>query len=445
MSKALIAKAVLKKQFLSAVPEVKIRSRPGVRKLTTRPVWTIKDGITFSLLSRWIICRHRFWIRTVLGLRQDEGFIHRVEYGNMVHAGIEEFLKCDGDEFSVRVAKAQDAVARYCDTLRKEHSDDYEQIDWWQSISQFQIDRYLRYWYKTDKGRRTVYQEQVFDFILTLPSGRSIRIRGKYDGVFREGRQQQAILLETKSKGEIDIVGLQTSLQCDLQSMLYLVALDQEGIRCRKILYNCILRPCGGKYPIRQKKSETKLQFLDRIKKMIVLSPEKYFIRFPVDVTDTDLLEFKVNVLFPQLEQLLDWWESIKSDPLNPQPIGKFNPHHFKRPFGVFDSLALGNRGDYFEFITSNHSNLKGLKQVSTAFPELEEPSLADKGQAAKTSAKGCQGNATKANRLPRNADRKLSKVNAVPDRRRTPGDAVPRRQKPNVVRAHSKPQTRTR
>ena len=53
-------------------------------------------------------------------------------------------------------------------------------------------------------------------------------------------------------------------------------------------------------------------------------------------------------------------------DPFDPWK----SPYHFRRPFGIYDGLAAGRRGDFFNLLTSGSHT--GLRQRSTAFPELE-------------------------------------------------------------------------
>mgnify|MGYP003463448113 FL=1 len=56
-----------------------------------KPLWdgpyteTENGGLTYSLLSRFLCCRHRFWLRVIKGLKADEGFSYIMEYGNAWH------------------------------------------------------------------------------------------------------------------------------------------------------------------------------------------------------------------------------------------------------------------------------------------------------------------------------------------------------------------------
>jgi hypothetical protein len=57
----------------------------------SKPLWSGPDGegpnggITFSLLSRFLVCRERFRLHALEGWRTQDGFNHRLEYGNMWH------------------------------------------------------------------------------------------------------------------------------------------------------------------------------------------------------------------------------------------------------------------------------------------------------------------------------------------------------------------------
>jgi len=57
-------------------------------------------GITFSLLSRWLVCRHRFYIYAIQGIQPMREFNHRIEYGSMWHVCEEHFAR--GDELAGR-------------------------------------------------------------------------------------------------------------------------------------------------------------------------------------------------------------------------------------------------------------------------------------------------------------------------------------------------------
>ncbi len=95
--------------------------------------------------------------------------------------------------------------------------------------------------------------------------------------------------------------------------------------------------------------------------------------RFRTEFGDGDVEKFCKRTLFPLLESVCVWWESIKANPFSPwtQEDGSPNLHHYERPFGVYDSFRNG-KGDYFDLITRGVDS--GLELIETVFPELEEP-----------------------------------------------------------------------
>lgn len=352
-----------------------------------------KDGVTQSMISKFLICRHRFWIRYVLGLAESEDFNHRIEYGNLFHAGFEAFAKHKGKKdwtapaaWDRAIKAGLRGVTNYANGLQARHPQ-ATTVAFWRQIAMRHFPLYCEHWKKSDAQRQYVFQEQVFDVPVELPSGRIVRLRGKYDEGFIEkiGKVKLATLQENKCKGDIDEDGVQSSLHHDLQTMLYVFSLHCTDLMpdCYRILYNVILRPLGGKYPLRQKVSENEKQFIDRVIGTIKDDPAKHMKRWVVELSKKEIEGFRDFTLYPILEQMADWWDSIKSNPLDPSRTktnrlaNTFKPNHlhFCRPFGIFDSLALGNRGDYFQYLVSGGTNRIGLKP-RPLFTELDNASL---------------------------------------------------------------------
>jgi len=392
-------KAIVKK--LSGTRTVK--KTPKVAAPTSTGWDLYKDGITQSMMSKFIICRHRFWIRYILGLSDMGDFNHKIEYGSMFHAAFEAFAEAKQKRlsFEASVNKGIAGIKNYCKSLRQQFPT--ANIRFWETLCIAQFKMYSEHWKKSDSSRKYIFQEEVFNVPTELPSGRVVPIRGKYDEGFVETIIQKTrptllkeTLQENKIKGDVDQEGISTSLMLDLQTMTYLHS-AQKSKRMkdgRRILYNVVMRPLGGKWGgLRQKKSETEKQFLQRVIDGIEENPEKNFHRWVVELNKDELDEFRNVFLHPFLEQLADWWDSIKNNPLDPwftydRPVKagenwtkvprSRNKFHFLRPFGVWDSLALGTRGDYFQFLVSGGKNRVGLK-FTPLFSELTNSSLANR------------------------------------------------------------------
>jgi hypothetical protein len=182
-------------------------------------------GVTQSMLGRYLSCPERFRIYAVEGLQVADSFSAPMEYGSMWHA-CEEAIAAD--------QPWEKHLTEYCMKLYNQHPMNREKVDHWYSMCKAQFPLYVKHWAEHDdmKQRVPLMSEQVFDVPYRLPSGRTVRLRGKFDSVdLVEGGDNAGVwLMENKTKSGIDKQKLQRQLTFDLQTQLYMVAL-QEKIR----------------------------------------------------------------------------------------------------------------------------------------------------------------------------------------------------------------------
>lgn len=374
------------------------------------PVWRgpERDGITFSLLSRFLTCRERFRLLVVEGLRTAKEFSPRMEFGNMWHVCEERLAgavkgrdyRRDGEE----LGHVFEGLKAYCQDLCKTYPLQQEQIEHWFNVVKVQFPTYIEYWrnHPDVKDRVGMFQEQEFTVPYCLPSNKVVVLRGKWDSVdfIREGRAGKGgiYLQENKTKGDINPVLMQRQLTFDCQTMLYLVSLyeltnnagwgDSERERLHKILrkhggnirgvrYNVIRRPLsGGKGSIvRHKPSksnpdgESKAAFYARLRDdYIVKEPEYFFMRWKVEITEAEIDRFKREFLNPILEQLCDWWEWVTRQDHPWTFDGQCGPH-WRHPYGVSNPLDEGYTTEVDEYLASG--SLVGLQRTDNLFPEL--------------------------------------------------------------------------
>lgn len=352
------------------------------------------DGISFSLLSKFLVCRERFRLQVVEGLREREPFNHPLEFGSCWHEA-EEVIARDGYD-----GNWLPAVQRYCRKLYSEHPTAEVGIAKTYNLVKAAFPLYLQHWAKDREAKRRepVLQEEKFRVPYNLLSGRIILLRGKWDSVYLD--KEGYWLQENKTKGEVDEVGIQATLHQNLQTMLYFIAfqtvLKRQGMeehaglaqvklsqvklsKIKGVLYNVVRRPLGDRHAIRQKKSETERQFYKRVADGIRQDPSHYFLRWKCRIHPQDVEQFRLRVFNPILEQLCDWWEWIRENPSNPweasTPIRRgwlkstASPH-WQSPWGVYNSLGSGFRGDYFEYMTQGRTS--GLTKITELFPELQ-------------------------------------------------------------------------
>lgn len=379
----------------------KITSKVKLQKQKKEPAWKGPevDGVTQSLLSRFLVCKERFRILTIEGFKVEEQFSPAIHYGNMWHS-CEEALAAKRDW-------KQDLKV-YCTNLCKVYPTESNQVDKWYNVALKQFPIYAEYWEKHPdvKDRIPLLQEETFCVPYELPSGRVVKLRGKFDSVdlIGKGRYAKVYLQENKSKGTINEEAIVRQLTFDLQTMIYLIALriclqeenelwnEEVHLPSPEILgsipvpkgvtwplqiggvrYNVIRRPLsGGKGSIRQHKptksnpeGESKEEFYDRLQQYFIDEPEDWFMRWTVDVTHSDIQLFKDQFLDPCLEHLCLWYD---------YQTGAFkqsgNFLHYRLPYGIYNSVMEGRGSDVEEYLLSGST--VGLNKVDSLFPELE-------------------------------------------------------------------------
>lgn len=370
--------------------------------IDTTPLWKgpEEDGITQSMLGDFLSDRERFRIKYVLGLVPADAWDHRLGYGDMWHV-CEEAL-AGGTALQVGgEGHWQYALREHCREECRRYPLQQEVIDKWYNVCLVQFPLYVDYWSKHPdvRNRSPVCQEQVFRIPYRLPSGRVVNLRGKWDSVdlVKEGKKTGIWLQENKTKGDIRPGVLQRNLTFDLQTMLYVVALDEEqdnsfwrrankawrNVPIAGVRYNVIRRPLsGGRGSIVQHKpsksnpdGETKEHYYNRLRE-VLSEPEvldEYFMRWNIPLTKSDIEAFKVRFLNPILEQLCRWYDYISKDGMDP-----FGPYrnsdaggiHWQHPFGVYNPINETGQTEYDEFIMTGST--AGLRRASSLFTELQ-------------------------------------------------------------------------
>lgn len=361
------------------------KSPPKSSPSTIPAVWKgpEEDGVTFSLLSRFLVCRERFRLLVVEGLKAQDEFNHRIEYGNMWHV-------CE-EAYSSDPSTWHDRLRLFCVSLARQHPLQGEQVQHWYDVCRIQFPVYVQYWQGYVENK-SVYQEEVFKVPYKLPSGRIIFLRGKWDRTFVKDTGYW--LQENKTKGDVKEGQIQRQLTFDLQTMLYTIALRQhvrslkkghplKGLPFRGVRYNVVRRPLsGGEGDIRQGAKESREEFHERLKGVLdgtgkkrtgenYTGPPHWFMRWDVIVTEDDCQKFVRTCLDPILEQLCLWWDEV-SGPISRSPFeyrAKALGIHWRHPFGVFNPLDEGGCSDVDEYL--NTGNTVGLTRTTNLFPEL--------------------------------------------------------------------------
>jgi hypothetical protein len=375
-----------------------LRGRRGRGKAAPAgPVWAgpqadgPRGGVTYSLLNRYLGCKERFRCLVIEGLKPADAWNHRLGYGQMWHvceqalAGKTEVVTAGGAP--VRGGETWQAnLYAYAQGQCDKYPLQQAEIGKWYGVCKTLFPLYAEYWstHPDVTGRTPLLQEAVFDERYKLPSGRVVRLRGRWDSVdVIEGGELDAgvYLQENKTKGDVDEVQLRRQLTFDLQTMLYVTALSsylpgrtgRAAGNLRGVRYNVVRRP--RQY---QGKKETEAEFLARLAGIVRENPQEFFMRWPVYVAPRDIKVFGQTCLAPLLENLCDdyeWWAYCKTQGKNPydgiqRAWFGHTPRHYRYPFGVYDPLHEGGVTDLDEYLRTGSE--VGLRRVDDLFPELQ-------------------------------------------------------------------------
>lgn len=334
-----------------------------------------QGGITFSLLSRFLVCRERFRVHVIEGLRPNDKFNDKLEFGSMWHV-------CE--EAHAANLPIEGYLVEYAEQLRRKYQDAKarEEIAHWAEVCLELFPRYVEYWSQHPDvlDRTPLLQEQPFDVPYRLPSGRTVRLRGKWDSVDLIGKGKAAgiYLQENKTKSSVDGVKIARQCSFDLQTMMYLVALGIEkhlygpgaitdGPNGRTIATTPLL---GVRYNVVRRSAHKTVESM--LKKMGEDQRNgrigEWFGRWKVEVSAADVARFRRECLDPVLEQLCDWWGWCRlGDPYRPKNSGSVL--HWRHPFGVYNVLNEGGFSDIDSYLETGSES--GLRRADDLFPEL--------------------------------------------------------------------------
>lgn len=380
------------------------------------PVWAgpcgagPQGGVTQSLISRWLCCRERFRLMVIDGLKAAEGLSTRLDYGNLWHT-------CEEAHAAGRPWDAP--LKEHVKRLTAKHPLQQDQVIHLYNVVRATFPAYVDHWAKHVEGReRTpLLQEQEFDVPYQLPSGRVVRLRGKWDSVDLDGKGKAAevVIQENKSKSEVDDARIMRQLKYDLQVNVYMIAFQaarahdlgdlpgtltkeliaalqpawtamDRGARLRHVRYNCVKRSTHKSTSADARKHPGgfvgHLGDLIRADCKANTRDNGWFSRFVVELTPSDVAGFRRECLDPILEGMCDdheWWAACHALGLDERNVfdGKMRsaefprhvPRHFVMPMGVYNPLLEAGGTDLDEYLANG--SIVGLQHATDLFPEL--------------------------------------------------------------------------
>lgn len=351
--------------------------------LSKKPIWTGPDGsgpqggISQSLIGRFLACRARFKVHMIDGYQGPDNFKPAMAYGNMWHLCEEAVL--EGRNW-------RDDLKAHIVELATKYPNDREKISHWYSLCEEQYPIYLDYWQEEGEivGREPLLREQNFDVPYTLPSGRIVRLRGKWDGLDlvknpdRDGFDKM-YLYENKTKSQIDADKLKKQLNFDLQTMFYIVAFKAH---CQKIggFTHARLHPANApKYltgvlynVVKRSAHKSSASMVKKIQEDIEDNRVgEWFGRWQVEISQQEIDTFKKEFLDPILTLICIWYDHQTGKSWTQwHQDAVLTSLHWRHPNGLYNEVDE-NGGSIVDQYLNNGSTL-GLVKIKTLFPELD-------------------------------------------------------------------------
>lgn len=334
------------------------KKKPDPKVVAPSPSWTLEKGISYSLLSRFLVCRERFRLYAVEGMREAGGGKYAKEWGTYFHNLIE--LHAQHPNLSPQgIIRRAKRVPMPTDEKR---------------IADIVFTQYMEHFAECDYEYYA--QEQEFRVPYSLPNGKKLYLVGKTDEIIK--RPDGSLWIqENKTKEKINEYKIESGLISDLQTMMYAVCVEILFKRpVTGVVYNVIRKPSIRPKTVKATKTtkarkESTVEFNQRLVDEIQNNPYHYFKRWELVFPPGHMEQWKRRSFDPILLDLYKWWESIKHDPFSPWETkdGSPNEHHWIKPFGVYDSMTTGT-GDFFDYLTRGIS--VGISVGNECFPELE-------------------------------------------------------------------------
>ena len=283
----------------------------------------------------WLVDRVAFEVYYLHKLEAVETWNKNTNYGSLVQAGIEGYIKTRQRAGAIRLIDNE--FKKQC----SQHSE-YDEIAFWASLAGHQVDTWIRMYGNEIEEHGFTDSEKHHEIVLELPSGRQIKLHGFIDG------ESNTMLMENKCRGEWDETVIVQEIAYNLQVNLYTMFFESAHQRLpERIWYQHIRRPNGFGYRgPRQKAKESTQGFLSRLREAIDSDRDYHFFRYWI-IPDRGMVDrFRHRCLYPMLEAFLDWYEYMSL----PSQKGVVNKVHWMTPYGLYNPFMEGTAEKFRNF-----------------------------------------------------------------------------------------------
>lgn len=265
----------------------------------------LRDGLTQGLLGSFLSCRQKATL--VLEGLSPQSTRSYLDFGVLAHGCLEAMYNRTRALYPKPWIPKPDEIVSIITTQgdgwkadRKILTPESEQeLELHLGLLEALLPAYVRFWTDDFSGAFQWLQVET-QFRVPAPGHPELPLVGKIDGAFERG-PKSLWLFETKTKSRITD-GLEEALPLNIQVQFYLYALSQlTGRKPRGVLYNIVRRP-----GLKQRKDETLVQFLDRVKADVNSRPDFYFLRYECPVLEDEMAQF-VRSLEVMVDEFIKW------------------------------------------------------------------------------------------------------------------------------------------
>jgi len=318
------------------------------------------DGVTQSILSKYAQCPFRFYLYAILGLQDNTELHPNLIWGDVFHKGLEHLIA--SKDLNASVVSMQDYLTTKYPQAPKSYAYTTKRLLW-----KFRLENYEGEW----------ETEIPFSIDVTLPSGRTVKVRGKKDALRTTDPKYGRILGEHKCKGYLDPAQTIRELRQDRQLNFYMYLHDVEWVNYDLIripeaqralpsrTYNqsiedwvetLFIGPCGsysGKFPINQNIHE----WISNLTHHLPREEQETYWNFTI---------------YPELEKLCKFWDHVNQPGFDHENPEFYNDIFYRSPVRQFNGSFTQNfECDYYSYLIGEQ-DLSDLAPIGSVFSELE-------------------------------------------------------------------------
>ena len=318
------------------------------------------DGITQSMIGKFVQCPYRFYLYAILGLKDNTPLHDNLIWGDVFHKGLELYI--ESKDLNVSVV----GMLEYLDTKYPNAPSTYK-TSTRRMLYKFSLSTYNGEW----------QTEIPFKIPITLPSGRTVTMRGKIDALNTTHPDYQLVLGEHKCKGYIDPARLAKELPHDRQLNIYCYLHNIEWVN-----YDLILIPEAVKYKPARSFNESPQEWMDKL----FTGPCGSYGMFPINQQVHQWIHNKPTfflpregqerywneTVYPDLERICIWWDYVTQPGFDHTDPKFYNHIFYKTPVRQFEASNTEKfECDYYSHLIGDE-DISELADVGSLYKELE-------------------------------------------------------------------------